>query len=67
LRKPWSTSTPIDPAPGHCPSIHEACIDRRDLIVVLAVVTVWGFNFVPIRWALDGVCRRCSSDCLTGA
>ena len=27
----------------------------RDLIVVLLVVTVWGFTFVPMRWALDEV------------
>ena len=26
----------------------------RDLVLVLAVVTVWGFSFVTIRWALDG-------------
>jgi O-acetylserine/cysteine efflux transporter len=26
----------------------------RDLLLVLAVVTVWGFSFVTIRWALDG-------------
>ena len=25
----------------------------RDLLLVLAVVTVWGFAFVTIRWALD--------------
>jgi O-acetylserine/cysteine efflux transporter len=27
----------------------------RDLLLVLAVVALWGFNFVPIRWALDEV------------
>jgi O-acetylserine/cysteine efflux transporter len=27
----------------------------RDLLLVLAAVTVWGFAFVPIRWALDSV------------
>jgi O-acetylserine/cysteine efflux transporter len=26
----------------------------RDLLLVLAVVTVWGFSFVTIRWALEG-------------
>ena len=26
-----------------------------DLMLVLAVVTVWGFAFVPMRWALDTV------------
>ena len=25
----------------------------RDLLLVLAVVTIWGFAFVPTRWALD--------------
>jgi len=27
----------------------------RDLLLVLAVVTIWGFAFVPMRWALDAV------------
>ena len=27
----------------------------RDLLLVLAVVTIWGFAFVPMRWALDDV------------
>jgi len=27
----------------------------RDLLLVLAVVTIWGFAFVPMRWALDSV------------
>lgn len=26
----------------------------RDLLLVLAVVTVWGFSFVTIRWAVEG-------------
>lgn len=26
-----------------------------DLLLVLAVVTIWGFAFVPMRWALDSV------------
>ena len=26
----------------------------RDLVLVLAVVAVWGFSFVTIRWALEG-------------
>jgi len=30
-------------------------LSPRDLVLVLAVVTVWGFNFVPIRWALDEI------------
>ena len=30
-------------------------LSLRDLLVVLAVVTIWGFSFVPIRWALDVV------------
>jgi len=32
-----------------------ARLSFRDLLLVLAVVTVWGFAFVPIRWALDSV------------
>jgi O-acetylserine/cysteine efflux transporter len=27
----------------------------RDLLLVLAVVTIWGFAFVTMRWALDSV------------
>jgi O-acetylserine/cysteine efflux transporter len=30
-------------------------LPTRDLLLVLAVVALWGFNFVPIRWALDEV------------
>jgi O-acetylserine/cysteine efflux transporter len=30
-------------------------LSARDLLVVLAVVTIWGIAFVPIRWALDVV------------
>jgi len=30
-------------------------LSPRDFAVVLAVVAVWGFAFVPIRWALDSV------------
>jgi O-acetylserine/cysteine efflux transporter len=30
-------------------------LSPRDLTLVLAVVTIWGFTFVPIRWALDAV------------
>jgi len=30
-------------------------ISSRDLLLVLAVVTIWGFTFVPMRWALDTV------------
>jgi O-acetylserine/cysteine efflux transporter len=29
-------------------------LSLRDLLLVLAVVTIWGFSFVTIRWALDG-------------
>ncbi len=32
-----------------------ARLSLRDLALVLAVVSVWGFAFVPIRWALDSV------------
>lgn len=32
-----------------------ARLSLRDLAVVLAVVTIWGAAFVPIRWALDVV------------
>jgi O-acetylserine/cysteine efflux transporter len=32
-----------------------ARLSPRDLALVLVVVSVWGFNFVPIRWALDSV------------
>jgi len=32
-----------------------ARLSLRDFALVLAVVTVWGFAFVPIRWALDTV------------
>jgi len=32
-----------------------ARLSVRDLAVVLAVVTIWGAAFVPIRWALDVV------------
>jgi O-acetylserine/cysteine efflux transporter len=30
-------------------------LSPRDLLLVLAVVTVWGFAFVPMRWALETV------------
>jgi len=30
-------------------------LSPRDFALVLAVVTVWGLAFVPIRWALDSV------------
>ena len=30
-------------------------LSSRDLLLVLAVVAVWGFTFVPMRWALDTV------------
>lgn len=30
-------------------------LSPRDLLLVLAVVTIWGFAFVPMRWALDSV------------
>jgi O-acetylserine/cysteine efflux transporter len=30
-------------------------LSLRDLCIVLLVVTIWGFAFVPIRWALDAV------------
>jgi O-acetylserine/cysteine efflux transporter len=29
-------------------------LSLRDLLLILAVVTVWGFSFVTIRWALEG-------------
>jgi O-acetylserine/cysteine efflux transporter len=32
-----------------------ARLSVRDLCVVLLVVSIWGFAFVPIRWALDVV------------
>ncbi len=32
-----------------------ARLSARDLAYVLAIVTVWGFTFVPMRWALDTV------------
>ena len=28
---------------------------RRDVVLLVAVALIWGFNFVPIRWALDVV------------
>jgi len=27
----------------------------RDIVLLVAVAALWGFNFVPIRWALDAV------------
>jgi len=30
-------------------------LSPRDLLLVLAVVTIWGFAFVPMRWALDDI------------
>ena len=27
----------------------------RDIVLLVAIAAVWGFNFVPIRWALDAV------------
>ncbi|MEP7378044.1 MAG: EamA family transporter [Chloroflexota bacterium] len=27
----------------------------RDVVLLVAVAAIWGFNFVPIRWALDAV------------
>jgi O-acetylserine/cysteine efflux transporter len=35
--------------------VSHARLSFRDLLLVLAAVTVWGFAFVPIRWALDSV------------
>lgn len=32
-----------------------ARLASRDFLLVLAVVTIWGFAFVPMRWALDTV------------
>ena len=32
-----------------------ARLSPRDFALVLAVVTIWGFAFVPMRWALDSV------------
>lgn len=32
-----------------------ARLSSRDFLLVLAVVTIWGFAFVPMRWALDTV------------
>jgi len=32
-----------------------ARLSSRDALLVLAVVTIWGFAFVPMRWALDTV------------
>lgn len=36
-------------------SASPARLPPRDLLLVLSVVALWGFNFVPIRWALDEV------------
>jgi O-acetylserine/cysteine efflux transporter len=30
-------------------------LSLRDLVLVVLVVTIWGFAFVPMRWALDTV------------
>lgn len=30
-------------------------LSPRDFLLVLAVVVIWGFAFVPMRWALDAV------------
>lgn len=30
-------------------------LSPRDLLLVLVVVTIWGFSFVPMRWALDDI------------
>ncbi|MCC7326454.1 MAG: EamA family transporter [Burkholderiales bacterium] len=30
-------------------------LSLRDLLLILLVVTIWGFTFVPMRWALDSV------------
>ncbi|MEO6565937.1 MAG: EamA family transporter, partial [Casimicrobiaceae bacterium] len=30
-------------------------LSPRDLLLVLAVVIIWGFVFVPMRWALDDI------------
>ncbi|MEA2676604.1 MAG: O-acetylserine/cysteine efflux transporter [Chloroflexota bacterium] len=27
----------------------------RDIVLLVAIAVMWGFNFVPIRWALDAV------------
>lgn len=29
----------------------------RDIALLIGVAMLWGFNFVPIRWALDAVPR----------
>ena len=41
-------------APHRCTSL-PIRLSPRDLLLVLAVVSIWGFAFVPMRWALDDV------------
>ena len=36
-------------------TIVPARLSLRDLLLILLVVTIWGFTFVPMRWALDSV------------
>ncbi len=41
-------------APHRCNTL-PIRLSPRDLLLVLAVVSIWGFAFVPMRWALDDV------------
>ncbi|MEA3204032.1 MAG: O-acetylserine/cysteine efflux transporter [Thermoplasmata archaeon] len=38
-----------------CPVPSEGRLPPRDLLLALLVATVWGLNFIPIRWALDAI------------
>ena len=35
------------------PTRQSGSVPRRHLLLVIAVMAVWGFNFVPIHWGLE--------------
>src|SRR5437879_2147191 len=49
------TANPTAPRARVVKASDASRLPPRDLLLVLCVVALWGFNFVPIRWALDEV------------
>lgn len=41
------------PATRPAPSAHAAAMPARDLLAALAVVVLWGLNFVAMKWGLE--------------
>ena len=65
----WRRRAAAPCLPG-CPRFMPTRLSLRDLLLTLAVVSLWGFAFVPIKWALVEVppfrsprCASCSPRC----